>query len=161
MPIFLFGLLLQVAKYLYVEEVKDTRRAQVHITYDGRVCKTFKGHQAKERFANEVLVLKYLEKKACPFVPRLIEHHPDNLYMVTTNCGKIVEQLSQKKQKVLFDELETYGVRHEDADKRNVTYDHRAGRFCIIDFEFATILDDPNQKSPESWPHEKKSEGTG
>ncbi|MEM6884934.1 MAG: serine/threonine protein phosphatase [Verrucomicrobiota bacterium] len=155
---FLFGLLLQMAKYFPVEEVKDTRRAQVHITYDGRVCKTFKGHQAKERFENEVLVLQYLGKKACPFVPRLLKEIPEKLYLETTNCGKIVEQLTAKKQAALFEELEAYGVRHEDADKRNVTYDHQSGRFNIIDFEFATILDDPDQVSPVAWPHEREAE---
>jgi predicted Ser/Thr protein kinase len=144
-----------------VEEVKDTRRALVHITYDGRVCKTFRGHQAKERFENEVLVLKYLEKRGCPFVPRLLDSRPEDLYMVTSNCGKIVEQLTEKKKKSLFAQLETYGVRHEDAEMRNVTYDHRAGRFCIIDFELATILDDPNQQSPASWPPARKDDGDG
>ncbi|MEM9399492.1 MAG: protein phosphatase 2C domain-containing protein, partial [Verrucomicrobiota bacterium] len=38
---------------------------------------------------------------------------------------------------------------------RNVTYLQREGRFCIIDFEYATILDDPNQKSPEKFPDKK------
>lgn len=147
-----------MAKFRHMREVKDTRRAQVHITYDGRVCKTFKGHQARERFENEVKVLQYLEKRNCPFVPRLLEQRPEDLYLVTTNCGKIVETLSEKKRKSLFDELERYGVRHEDADKRNVTYDNKAGRFCIIDFEFATILDDPNHRSPVSWPHEREQE---
>jgi len=143
-----------------VFEAKDTRRATVHIGYDGQVFKTFKGHQAKERFENEVLVLKYLEQKGCPFVPRVIEARPEELYLVTTNCGKIVEQLSEKKRLALFEELESYGVRHEDADQRNVTYDNKAGRFCIIDFEFSTILDDPNQQSPVSWPHERTTEET-
>ncbi|MEM1158353.1 MAG: serine/threonine protein phosphatase [Verrucomicrobiota bacterium] len=139
-------------------EVKNTRRATVHIRYDGRVCKTFKGHQAKERFENEVLVLQYLEQRECPFVPRLLEQQPQDLYLVTTNCGRIVQQLTEKKRRALFEELESYGVRHEDADPRNVTYDNKAGRFCIIDFEFATILDHPDQKSPVAWPHHKTVE---
>jgi hypothetical protein len=33
-------------------------------------------------------------------------------------------------------------VRHEDREMRNITYRVADGRFCIIDFEFATILDD-------------------
>jgi hypothetical protein len=40
----------------------------------------------------------------------------------------------------LFAELETFGVRHDDPDIRNVTYRQSDGRFCLIDFEFATIL---------------------
>lgn len=127
----------------------------MHITYDGRVCKTFKGHNARGRYNNEIAVLKYLEQRNCPFVPRLLETRPEDLYLVTTNCGKIVEQLTERKQKALFDELEAFGVRHGDADKRNVTYNVKTGRFCIIDFEYADILDDPDQHSPLAWPHER------
>ena len=32
-------------------------------------------------------------------------------------------------------------MRHEDQDVRNITYRTSDGRFCIIDFEFATLLD--------------------
>jgi hypothetical protein len=49
--------------------------------------------------------------------------------------------------KELFAELETYGVRHDDAFLRNVTYRATDGRFCLIDFEFATILG-PTPPSP-------------
>ena len=50
----------------------------------------------------------------------------------------------------MFAELENkYGIRHLDAEARNVTYDPIAGRFCIIDFELAEILADP-QGGPES-----------
>jgi hypothetical protein len=34
-------------------------------------------------------------------------------------------------------------VRHDDPDPRNITCRTSAGRFCLIDFEFATILPDP------------------
>jgi hypothetical protein len=43
--------------------------------------------------------------------------------------------------KELYAELETYGVRHEDPFMRNVTYRPQDGRFCLIDFEFATMLE--------------------
>ena len=62
-----------------MHEVKDTARALVRIGYDGRVHKSFRGHQAKERFENEVLVLKYLEQRGCPFVPRLLSRIPKRL----------------------------------------------------------------------------------
>ncbi|MGF1677624.1 MAG: serine/threonine protein phosphatase [Candidatus Methylacidiphilales bacterium] len=143
-----------------MEEMKDTRRALVRISYDGRVYKTFRGHQARERFENEVAVLRHLEKKECPFVPRILEVDPEKLLLVTTTCGKRVEHLSDKKKASLFAELETYGVRHEDAETRNVTYLASQGRFCLIDFEFATLLDDPQHRSPVSWPHERKEEGS-
>lgn len=121
--------------------MKDTVRALVRISFDGRVHKTFRGHLARERFEQEVRVLQYLEKKGCPFVPRLLESDPTEMKIVTTNCGTRVDQVNPERQKALFAELETYGVRHEDPELRNITYRASDGRFCIIDFEFATILD--------------------
>jgi len=44
-----------------MHEMKDTARALVRISFDGRVHKTFRGHMAKERFENEVAVLRHLE----------------------------------------------------------------------------------------------------
>jgi hypothetical protein len=43
--------------------------------------------------------------------------------------------------------LEAFGVRHEDRFLRNITYSPQLGRFCLIDFEFATILDEPEAES--------------
>src|SRR5882724_9205864 len=124
-----------------MHEMKDTARALVRIGYDGRVHKTFRGHQAKARFDHEVRVLRHLEARGCTFVPRLLEADPANLKIVTTNCGRRVDQLNEARQKELFAELEQYGVRHEDRELRNITYRMTDGRFCIIDFEFATLLD--------------------
>lgn len=121
-------------------KVKDTLRATVHLTFDGRVIKSFHGPNAAERFTNEVKVLKHLEARGCNFVPRLLEHDPEQLRIVTTNCGSRVEHLDQQRVKELFGELEAYGVRHDDPDMRNVTYRQSDGRFCLIDFELATIL---------------------
>jgi hypothetical protein len=123
-----------------MEQVKDTPRALVRIGYDGRVYKTFRGPKAQERFDNEVKVLKHLEARGCTFVPRLLESDPAQLRIVTTNCGGRVEHLDEARQKEIYGELFHYGVRHEDAEMRNVTYRQSDGRFCLIDFEFATIL---------------------
>lgn len=125
-----------------MNQVKDTARATVRLGYDGRVHKTFRGPEAATRFANEVRVLQYLEERGCPFVPRLLEQDPGNLRIITTNCGGIVERMDESRMKELYAELEQYGVRHEDAYLRNVTYSRQLGRFCLIDFEFATILAD-------------------
>jgi tRNA A-37 threonylcarbamoyl transferase component Bud32 len=130
-----------------MHEMKDTPRALVRISYDGRVHKTFRGHLARERFEQEVRVLQHLEKRGCPFVPRLLESFPEQLKIVTTNCGTRVDQVNPERQKELFDELELYGVRHEDRELRNITYRNSDGRFCIIDFEFATLLEGPNAVS--------------
>ena len=129
-------------------EAKNTARALVRIGYDGRVHKLFRAKDAQERFDTEVRVLRYLEKRECGFVPRLLEAKPETLEIVTTSCGARVEQMSEDRIRELFAELEEYGVRHEDPFLRNITYRASDGRFCIIDFEFATILD-PNYK-PDS-----------
>jgi len=123
-----------------MHQVKDTLRATVRIGYDGRVHKTFRGPNAEERFATEVRMLKHLERVNCPFVPRLLEADPEHLKMVTTSCGTRVDHLDEDRRRELFEELETYGVRHDDAEVRNVTYRQSDGRFCIIDFEFASFL---------------------
>lgn len=123
-------------------KVKDTLRATVNLTFDGRVIKAYHGPNAAERFAKEVRVLRYLEARGCGFVPKLLEADENQLRIVTTNCGSRVEHLDETRIKELFAELETFGVRHDDPDIRNVTYRRSDGRFCLIDFELASILSD-------------------
>ncbi|MFV0416945.1 MAG: serine/threonine protein phosphatase [Chthoniobacterales bacterium] len=140
-----------------MKAVKNTRRAKVRVTFDGRIVKEFRGTQARERFENEVLVLRYLEKRACPFVPRVLKVDEEKLILTTTSCGSKVEHLSKEKMEGLFAELEEYGVRHEDIAQRNVTYRQADGRFCLIDFEFATLLEEPGHVSPKPFPDENEA----
>jgi len=128
-------------------DVKDTLRARVRMSFEGLVYKTFRGPSAAERFENEVRVLRYLQERGCPFIPPLVSWNPERLEIVTRSCGSRVEHLDKERAETLFAELETYGVRHEDPDVRNVTYRQRDGRFCIIDFEFATILAEEKAKA--------------
>ena len=121
-------------------QVKDTLRATVHLSFDGRVYKTYHGPDAEKRFANEVKILRHLEARGCGFVPRLLEADPKRLRIITTNCGSRLEHLDADRARTLFAELEPFGVRHDDPDMRNVTYRQSDGRFCVIDFEFATML---------------------
>jgi len=121
-------------------QVKDTLRATVQVSFDGRVFKTYHGPNARERFDREVRVLRHLESRHCGFVPRLLEADPEKLRIATTNCGTRVEHLDAERARALFAELEIYGVRHDDPDKSNVTYRQSDGRFCVVDFELATIL---------------------
>lgn len=123
-------------------KVKDTLRATVNLTFDGRVMKVYHGPNARERFENEVRILRHLESRGCGFVPRLLEADPAQLRIVTTNCGTRVEHLDAARAQELFAELEAFGVRHDDPEMRNVTYRQSDGRFCIIDFELATLLSD-------------------
>ena len=121
-------------------KVKDTLRSTVNLSFDGRVFKTYHASDAQQRFDNEVRVLRFLESMGCGFVPKLLEADPIKMRIITTNCGTRVEHLDDARLKELFEELTQYGVRHDDADIRNVTYRQSDGRFCVIDFEFATIL---------------------
>ncbi|MCK6499693.1 MAG: hypothetical protein L6Q38_09465 [Nitrospira sp.] len=121
-------------------KVKDTLRSTVQVTFDGRVFKTYHGPDAQKRYTHEVMVLKHLEDKGCTFVPKLLESDPTLPRIVTTNCGFRVERIDAERAKALFAELEAYGVRHDDPDPRNVTYRQSDGRFCVVDFEFATLL---------------------
>lgn len=123
-----------------METVKDTLRSTVRLTYDGRVVKVYHAKDAQTRFDNEVKILRHLEARGCPFVPRLLEADRNQLKIVTTNCGTRVDRIDEQRLKELFNELEAYGVRHDDPDLRNVTYRQSDGRFCLIDFEFATLL---------------------
>ncbi len=121
-------------------KVKDSLRATVHLTFDGRVIKTYHGPNALERFTKEIQVLRHLEARGCGFVPKLLEADPEKLRIITSNCGTRVEHLDEDRRRELFAELEAFGVRHDDPDVRNVTYRRSDGRFCVIDFEFATTL---------------------
>ena len=123
-----------------MQKVKDTLRSTVNLTYDGRVIKVYHGPNAQARFDNEVRVLRHLEARGCDFVPKLLEADEDKLRIVTSNCGSRVERIDDERAKQAFAELEKFGVRHDDADPRNITYRFSDGRFCLIDFEFATIL---------------------
>ena len=132
--------------FLHVLKVKDTLRSTVNLTFDGRVIKAYHGPKAQERFDNEVRVLRYLEERGCNFVPKLLEADRDALRIITTSCGSRVDRIDDQRVKELFAEVEQYGVRHDDPDPRNITYRQTDGRFCVIDFEFAEILDDPKPR---------------
>ncbi len=132
-----------------LEPLKDGIRSNVRIDFHGHVHKRFRGTDADKRYAMEIAVLKVLEERGCPYVPRLLEEHPDELYLVSTNCGQLATQISREKSNQLYAKLEReYGVRHLDAEPRNITYNDKLGCFCIIDFELAEIL--PPPPAPDS-----------
>jgi hypothetical protein len=129
-----------------IDPLKDGIRSQVRIDFYGNVHKRLRGTNADKRYLTEVETLKVLEQRGCPYVPKLLEEHPEELYFVSTNCGKPAPQISKEKSDKLFAALERdYGVRHLDAEPRNITYSDKLGCFCIIDFELAEILPFPPQ----------------
>ena len=108
----------------------------------------FRGTDADTRCATEVNILKALEERGCDYVPVLLDHNLEENYLCTTNCGSPAPNISRKKSDSLFKKLEEeFGVRHDDPEPRNVTYDPKAGQFCVIDFELATLLPDPQAGS--------------
>lgn len=127
-----------------MQKIKDTLRSTVRLGYDGRVQKVYRGPKAAERFETEVRVLRHLQQQNCPFVPVLLDEQPEKLTIWTTSCGHRVEHLGEERRAELFAELEQYGVQHDDPDPRNVTYRQQDGRFCIVDFEFATLIEPKN-----------------
>ena len=133
-----------------IEPIKDGLRSNVRIDFYGNVHKRMRGSDVEARYATEVEVLKVLEKRGCPYVPKVLEEHPEEFYFVSTNCGRPAPQLSKEKADSLFQALEKdYGVRHLDAEPRNITYSDKLGQFCIIDFELAEILPDPHSQPKE------------
>ncbi|MEM0968571.1 MAG: protein phosphatase 2C domain-containing protein, partial [Verrucomicrobiota bacterium] len=69
----------------------------------------------------------------------------ETLTIVTSNCGSPVERMGKEKMRSLFSDLEeNFGVVHDDPFLRNITYSVELGRFCIIDFELAQVLDLPS-----------------
>lgn len=131
-----------------MKELKDGIRSLVRLDFQGNVHKQFRGTDADKRCANEVRVLKELELRHCPNVPRLISYDQENVTIVTTSCGAPAPNLSKKKADALFHELETrYGIRHDDPEPRNITYSAKMGQFCIIDFELAEILPFPESEA--------------
>lgn len=136
---------------------KDGIRSIVKVGYDGRVHKTFRGTDRDERFANEVRVLKALEARSCDFVPRLLDSDPETLTIVTTNCGAPAEQsISEERAAELFARLQDeFGIVHDDPFPRNITYNSRLGQFCVIDFELAKILEDPQHRADADEAHRR------
>ena len=65
-----------------MRDVKDSPRAHVRIGYDGRVHKTYRGRMAEERYHTEKNLLRFLERRGCDFVPRVLECHDEELLLV-------------------------------------------------------------------------------
>lgn len=136
-----------------MRNLKDGLRSLVKIDFYGHVHKYFRGTDADKRAANEAHVLKVLEERGCPNVPRLLSFTPEEDYIVTTNCGSPAPRLTKQKSDKLYAKLQAeYGVIHDDPEPRNITYNEAMGEFNIIDFELATIIEDfqkPSEQAPQ------------
>lgn len=129
-----------------MRKLKDGIRSLVKIDFHGNVHKYFRGTGAHERAANEARILKVLEERGCPNVPRLLDYTPEENYIVTTNCGMPAPIITRRRSDKLFAEIrEQYGVIHDDPEPRNITYDDKEGHFCVIDFELATLVEEARE----------------
>lgn len=127
-----------------IQPLKDGIRSHVRIDFYGHVHKRLRGTDADKRYATEVAVLKVLEERGCPYVPKVLEEYPEENYFVSSNCGQPAPQLTKERADQIFAALEKdYGIRHLDAEPRNITYSDKLARFCIIDFELAEVLPVP------------------
>ena len=85
-----------------IEPMKDGLRSSVRIDFYGNVHKRLRGTDVEKRYATEVEVLKVLEQRGCPYVPKVLEEHPEEFYFVSTNCGRPAPQISKEKADSLF-----------------------------------------------------------
>ncbi len=122
--------------------LKNTQRAKVINLFDGRIVKHYHGPLARARFANEVRILRHLNRQGCPFVPLLLDSDDQELSITTEYCGHNVEHISEERLPRIFDRLLEFGVRHDDQAVRNVLYNAQTGNFSIIDFEFAELVEE-------------------
>ncbi|MFO0941065.1 MAG: hypothetical protein U0930_09875 [Pirellulales bacterium] len=124
-----------------MQVIKNTQRAQVARNYSGSFTKFFNGPSKVQRFRNEVRVLQFLNSQSCPFVPSLLAFDEVELSITTSYAGEPIQRITEERLSGVFEELQEYGVRHDDPAQRNVLYNHALGRFTLIDFEFAEILE--------------------
>lgn len=89
-----------------IEPIKDGLRSSVRIDFYGNVHKRMRGTDVANRYATEVKVLKVLEERGCPYVPKVLEEHPEEFYFVSTNCGRPAPQITKDKADSLFEALE-------------------------------------------------------
>ncbi len=121
--------------------IKDTERSCVLKSFDGFVHKQYRGTHAHQRLENEVRCLSILNIGGVILFldsSRLIEQ---TLAIIQSDCGVAVEHLVDWRLGQLFDSLHAFGVSHGDRNLRNVTYRAKDGRFCIVDFELAAIME--------------------
>ena len=73
-------------------------------------------------------------------MPRLLNADEAKVRIITSNRGTRVEHLDEARTKEILPNWKSSACATMIPDIRNVTYRQKDGRFCLIDFEFATIL---------------------
>ncbi len=121
--------------------VRRLLASHVRVGFDQRVHKWYLGPHAKRRMANEVAVLTHLANQGCPFVPRIIQHDLERLYMTTTYCGARAQRPESEMVASIYAQLLPFGVQHNDPTPDYLIYDPMLFRYCIVDFQLSSLIE--------------------
>ena len=96
--------------------IKDTERSLVKFFKDkGIIEKTFVGNNAKERFENEVNILKHLANKGFDNCPELLDSDPENFVVTETYVGEKLGEIDIAEHRKIHNRLIAFGVTHNDS----------------------------------------------
>ena len=96
--------------------IKNTERSLVKLYKDkGIIEKTFVGDNAKERFENEVNILKHLKNKGFDNCPELLDSDPENFVVTQTYVGEKLGEIDIADHTNIHNRLIAFGVTHNDS----------------------------------------------
>ena len=96
--------------------IKDTERSLVKLDKNkGIIEKTFVGNNAKERFENEVNILKHLKNKGFDNCPELLDSDPENFVVTQTYVGEKLGEIDIAEHRKIHNRLIAFGVTHNDS----------------------------------------------
>ena len=133
-----------------MRNLKDGIRSLVKIDFYGNVHKYFRGTDKEKRFTNEIRILKASNNVAVNMCPATSNPTRVSSTLLPATVALQLQISQRKKPRKSFviskkNMVSATMIRFP----RNITYDPNEGRFCVIDFELATLLDDPS-KSEET-----------
>ena len=96
--------------------IEDSKRSLVKLDKEkGIIEKTFVGDNAKERFENEVNILKHLKNKGFDNCPKLIDSDPENFVVTQTYVGERLGEIDIAEHRKIHNRLIAFGVTHNDS----------------------------------------------
>ena len=96
--------------------IEDSKRSLVKLDKEkGIIEKTFVGDNAKERFENEVNILKHLKNKGFDNCPELLDSDPENFVVTQTYVGEKLGEIDIAEHRKIHNRLIAFGVTHNDS----------------------------------------------
>ena len=96
--------------------IENTERSLVKLDKDkGIIEKTFVGYNTKERFENEVNILKHLKNKGFDNCPELLDSDPENFVVTQTYVGEKLDEIDIAEHRKIHNRLIAFGVTHNDS----------------------------------------------